>query len=1400
MKEPPFPSDEARRLADLRRLNILDTAHEERFDRLTRIAQTHFHTDMALVSLVDANRQWFKSRQGLDTCETPRNISFCGHAILHDRTFVVPDALENPDFADNPLVTGPPYIRFYAGAPLHSLEGYRVGTLCIIHGRPRSFDADDHKVLRDLADCIESELALKSIHERERFLTAITNAMPGLVAYWDKTLICHYANDSYAYWFGKTPEEIVGRSIPELLGPDLYKLNEPYITGVLNGVPQNFERSLVRSDGTLGHTWANYIPDCSPDGSVTGFFVLVTDVSPLKAAETQYREAQTRLRAILDNVMDGIITIDAKGHIISINPAVIKMFGYAEDELLCQNIKMLMPEPNRSQHDGHLQHYQSSGKAHFIGIGRELEGLTKSGQTFPIELTITEVITQGERMFIGLLRDITQRKQAEFETQQARLAAESANRTKSDFLANMSHEIRTPMNAIIGMTHLAKRTKPEPRLQSYLDKISNAAESLLGIINDILDFSKIEAGRLELEQVSFSLEMVLDNLVDIVGHRAEQKNIELIFSLDRTVPLHLIGDPLRLGQILINLVNNAVKFTDQGEIIIKVTADGPPGHLTFAVSDTGIGMSAEHLSTLFQSFHQADTSTTRKYGGTGLGLAICKQLCQLMGGEISATSQPGRGSTFQFTACLGVGKESPMEAPAPRLQSLTDKRILVVDDSHNARDVMLSMLCANGFAPQSASSGVDALQMIDHASRQGMAFDLILMDWKMPVMDGMETARRIRSNADLAAIPEILMISAFERTDVINAQSHNCIDGFLTKPVNESDLLTAINQIFHQSPDMQRNIVQISPERAAQTLAGRRVLLVEDNEINRDLAVELLGDWGIEVGIAVNGQEGVDRVKAEAFDLVLMDIQMPIMDGLTASRLIRQDARFKDLPIVAMTAHAMTDDREKSLNAGMNDHINKPINPALLAGTLMHWLTPDVARPAPETAPPAPPSVDQVPDSLPPFDVPAALLRTNGKPKLLRKMLVSFRDKYASAATDIRRHLDNGRREEAERLAHSLKSLAATLEARDLTQAAAALEHACGFTSPKSIAPLLDTLDQHLTLAIAAVDSLSPAPATLPMSALPAEIKAKVLIVDDESINIELLCDIFADDYDILTATDGATALELAGSKIPDVILLDVMMPTMDGFEVCRQLKSSRLTQTIPVIFITGKDSVADEMQGLELGAADYVTKPFSPPKIKIRVKNQIALKNAMGQLTRLATIDGLTGLANRRRFDEVFAVEYARHARSGAEMSLIMLDVDHFKLFNDTYGHVSGDDCLRMIGKVMADIAVRATDLAARFGGEEFVYLMPDTNLQGAKIIAEKIRKGVADLKISHSTSSVCGHVTVSLGVVTARCLPGASALNLIAIADEKLYYAKSSGRNRISAAQIQLEPPGNGRDFTDQ
>ena len=874
------------------------------------------------------------------------------------------------------------------------------------------------------------------------------------------------------------------------------------------GMEDIYELTYIRKDGRRLPVIVSVTALRDAQDAITGYLLIGTDNSARKQAEEALRETGALLRTIH---LHSIVSVaDRAGIIVDVNDSFCTISGYSRDELLGQTHRVINSGVHSPEFWTDMWRNISSGKS-WRG---EICNRSKKGSLYWVDSIIVPFLGEDGRTtkFISIRTDITAAKLFEGQLREETQKAERANRIKSDFLANMSHEIRTPMNAIMGMTHLALRASRAPEQRGYLVKISNAAESLLNIINDILDFSKIEVGKLELEHIAFSLDSVLNNLRDIIDQKAEQKKIGLIFTVDPDAPRYLKGDPLRLGQILVNLVNNAIKFTEKGQVIVKVLAeDGKgSGRLRFSVHDTGIGMTPGQIANLFQSFNQADTSTTRKYGGTGLGLAISKQLCEMMGGTLTVQSEIDKGSTFLFTADFGIDTDGLSNSAREETFRLRRQSLLIADDHEDA------------------TQALDPVSGVRHA----------------PGLD-------------------------------------------------------------------------------AGHLAGRRVLLVEDNEINRDLATELLADLGIQVTIAVDGREGINRVAAEPFDLVLMDIQMPVMDGLTATRLIRADERLRTLPIIAMTAHAMSGDRERSLKAGMTDHLTKPISPEGLTQALLRWMPAEpVQRTAPERAQPSP-ADDGLPEGLAPFDMRAALARTNGRPELLRKMMLGFRNQYATAAADLRGHLNKGRREDAERLAHSLKGVARTLETKELGDAAAAVEKALRAETAEDMGSLIERLEKALYPAIAAAASLDrrAAPPSLgrPEAGV-GDAGVCILVVDDESLYLDLLTSILGNDNEVLYASEGMAALRIIAARKPDVILLDVMMPGIDGYEVCKRLKAEPRSRDIPIIFLTSLGDVEDETKGLAMGAVDYVTKPINPLAVRARVDHQIKLKRAQDELIRLAS------------------------------------------------------------------------------------------------------------------------------------------------------------------------------------
>ncbi len=643
----------------------------------------------------------------------------------------------------------------------------------------------------------------------------------------------------------------------------------------------------------------------------------------------------------------------------------------------------------------------------------------------------------------------------------AKEAAEAANRMKSSFLANMSHEIRTPMNAVTVLTHLALQTDLTDKQRQYLVKSKVAADSLLGIINDILDFSKIEAGKLQMDTKEFFLEEEFEKVTQLVGMRSAKKNLEFLLDIAPDVPPCLDGDPMRLGQVLTNLCSNSVKFTETGEIVVTVTKiQAGEGRVTlkFSVRDTGIGMSPDQTRLLFQPFSQVDSSSTRKFTGTGLGLAISKHLVGMMGGELWVESALGRGSEFFFTAIFGLGHLVPAPRDVPT-QDLAGLRILVVDDSPIARLILHGLATGLGYPTTMVASAEEAFVALQEAS-----FDLVLLDWHLGDEDGFEAARRIRAEPNAHAIPRIIMVTAYGDEEVARRVEEEQLDGYLTKPISPSSLFDAITNAFgsrtpaHLAPSSPA----VTPEDLAR-LKGARILLVEDNDFNQEVAMELLALMGMEVILAMDGREAIEKVHAEAFDVVLMDLQMPVMDGYEATRQLRGEAAFANLPILAMTAHAMLPERERCLALGMNDYITKPINPDELFGTLAKWI--HGGGPPTEAAFPVPgagnPAVHPMVLSWE-----AGLASFSGNVALYEKMLGRFLILKPETAEEIRSALALGEMETASRHAHSMIAVAGTIGATQLSNLSRDLQNAIQDGPPESVFPLLRRFEALLAAVV----------------------------------------------------------------------------------------------------------------------------------------------------------------------------------------------------------------------------------------------------------------------------------------------------------------------------------------------
>ncbi|MBF0193080.1 MAG: response regulator [Magnetococcales bacterium] len=754
-----------------------------------------------------------------------------------------------------------------------------------------------------------------------------------------------------------------------------------------------------------------------------------------------------RHRSILDNALDAIITIDNNGDVVSFNPAAETLFGFSEGAVTGRAIAdFIIPPHLRDKHKEAIEKYKLNDQA-IPNLQRRAEfpGLREDGKLIDLEVSLIATPYQGKLQFTAFLQDITDRKQLLKSLEETLSVAEEDSRSKSEFIANTSHEIRTPMNAIIGFTELALKLDLSPKLRDYQQKVKNASHTLMGLLDDVLDFSKIEAGRLELDPIPFELNDLFDRLSDLFSLQTAYKNVEVILKIPPQFNKILIGDSQRLEQVLINLIRNSIKFTERGTII--VTAEPKEireGHVEmfFSVEDSGIGIEPDRLPQLFDAFVQADGSTTRKYGGTGLGLTICKRLVDLMNGKISAKSSPGEGSTFFFTVpfeCHPGKKDILTEVPS----FLKGMRVLIAEDNHVTRDILQHMVESFSMFPTVVESGEAALSEWNANSNSNHQFGLILMDWRLSGMNGIATTNEIfktikKSPNKNIKIPKIIMLTAYGDDNTRQLALDSGVSAFLSKPVTRSHLIDSIRENFGEKPVGGDQYAKILAQEAETTnkISGSSILLVEDNPINQQVACELLERVGLDVDLANNGQEALDKLEDKKYDAVLMDVQMPIMDGLDATRHIRQQPKFRTLPIIAMTAHALAEDKRKCRAAGMDEHIAKPIRPERLYAILSHWL---------DSLNPVKPSSEndsyyiQFPD-IQGININDGLGRVMGNRKLYLKLLHRFMEDHVNDVNNVEQALDDCNYEKAASLVHSIKGVASNIGAKNLQHKTEVLE------------------------------------------------------------------------------------------------------------------------------------------------------------------------------------------------------------------------------------------------------------------------------------------------------------------------------------------------------------------------
>lgn len=980
----------------------------------------------------------------------------------------------------NRVIIGKPLARISESLQHYRKTGEREKVAVDNHDELGLFIRDYNAAL-DLQQQTE-EAVKKSQHQLE----AILDNSPMLVALKDIEGRYQLINRRFEALLDRPRDTIIGATDFQIFPEDKANAIIQADQDAINHKGAKKQEEALQIGRDTRHLINFRFPLYDDNGSPYAVCSIATDITELHYATEKVKQSESRLENILKTASEGFWQMSSNYIIEHVNDALLKMLRVEEEDIVNHSIFEFLDDANQAL----FKHFEQER-----GAGGALEyeiNLKLPDESLVPCLLHTSPLLDPERGTehgsFAMITDLTHHKDIELALLDAKQAADTANRAKSDFLANMSHEIRTPMNAIMGMAHLALETELSPKQQHFIDKINSAANSLLGIINDILDFSKIEAGKLDIENVEFSLEKNLEELANIVGLKAQEKGIELVFNVHHDVPLKLKGDPLRLNQILVNLANNAIKFTETGEVLISVSLlerCNKQAKLLFSVKDSGIGMTQSQVEKLFHSFTQADSSTTRKYGGTGLGLAICKRLVEKMGGNIQVTSEPGAGSEFTFAIELEEIEDVILKEAEKRI--LTGTRILVVDDNASSRQILEELITSFGCEAYLAASGEEGIAEIVTSESQDKPFDLVLMDWKMPGMDGLETIRHLKNDQQIHSVPAVVMVTAYSRQDIQEEAESLGLEGFLLKPITPSTLLDTLMQALSENVGQQikDSVSRVSQLATSQSLRGARILVAEDNEINQEVVNELLTRAGVSVHVVNNGRLALQALYDADYDGVLMDIQMPEMDGYEATRAIREISALKDLPIIAMTANALARDRELCLQAGMNDHIPKPFQVNTFFNTLAQWVKPQVTEAKPvATQANTEHSVceQQAFTHFTAIDSRQGLATVAGNEDLYYNLLMKFAARFADSGALIAEQVQSGDYLQAANTCHSLKGVAGNIGAVILHKIAAELEQICrndailSTTIKQKIEDTLHKLQHALQEALADISTLQATP------------------------------------------------------------------------------------------------------------------------------------------------------------------------------------------------------------------------------------------------------------------------------------------------------------------------------------
>jgi two-component system, sensor histidine kinase and response regulator len=880
----------------------------------------------------------------------------------------------------------------------------------------------------------EREQTERELEKRTFFLNSLIENNPLAIVTTNNDHILQMCNPAFEKVFGYCSEDILGRSLVDVFSGGELRL-EVEATGerVAEGKPVHLVTQRSRADGTFVDVEMFAVPITIGENQ-SGHLSMYQDITKRKRAERELEERKSFLNSLIENCPVGIVAIDVAGDVKMCNPAFENTFGYLQADICGKSLSDLLANPEvRAEVDSNKAKLEQGKTSHLVTRRKRSNGTLVDVEAFSVPLLREGKYTGA----VVLYQDITERRQAEAALLKAKEAAESASRIKSEFLANMSHEIRTPMNGIMGMTELVLDSELDPEQREYLNLAKISADSLLSLINDILDYSKIEAGKLDIDTVDFKLGDCLGDTMKTLSLRAHQKGLELAFEIEPDVPDALLGDPGRLRQVIINLVGNAIKFTDQGEVVLSVRLHARVKddlQLHFVVSDTGIGISPDKQASIFEAFKQADGSMTRKYGGTGLGLTISSRLVELMGGRIWVESDLGKGSRFNFTARFQAQKVSVRTIVPRDPSTLRDMRVLVVDDNATNRQILVKILDNWNMQPSTAESGAQAMVTLTEARGLGRSFPLILLDAQMPEMDGFALAEYIKRHPDFRTATVMMLSSTGQRGDAIRCRELG-ISAYLTKPIRQEELLDAILTALGTRPSTDTMPPLVTRHSLREVRNSLRILLAEDNAVNQLVAVRLLEKHGHAVTVAENGRKALETFDKEPYDLILMDVQMPEMDGWEATQAIRmkEKATGGHIPIIAMTAHAMKGDEERCIAAGMDDYLTKPIRTAALLEALDK-----IARRQPETADTAHAAPSQPANDA--IDLAVALERLDGDRDLFEELVQVFRNECPNVIEEMRQAIGQGDAKTLERSAHGLKGSSAQLGGLAVSQIAMQIE------------------------------------------------------------------------------------------------------------------------------------------------------------------------------------------------------------------------------------------------------------------------------------------------------------------------------------------------------------------------